>query len=333
MKKLMGLCFIILGLFSLSSCDSNSITNTLFIASMGIEKEEDQYVGYFFLPLTKDMAKNENNEGIGKGEYAKVKGKSLADIILNLSLLSSLNVNLKHVSSIIINKELLEKKFIDELCNYIKYSSEMDYNCYLFTTDEKISDLFTFQIPNKESVLHSILVSTYEVENLFPVPPLHFLEFVRKYYANRTIVLPELVLEELWYIDDKESKSFNPTNAIYYHQGKTMEIKDDSDSKFIYNVNKFYDQIKENSVCFDNYKLNLAYDEQIVVDISFNCQIYGNNTSLSSEDIIFYVKDKVEEYIRKFKDVDPFDIKYINDIHNKFYTYEDIIVNVNINKN
>ncbi|MDE5855641.1 MAG: hypothetical protein K2H06_01200, partial [Anaeroplasmataceae bacterium] len=109
MKKALCIFLIFLNLLLLVGCNSYDISKILFIASIGIEKKEDGYQGYFYLPLSSDIGKTENTENNGKGEFAKTSGKSLPDLFYNLQNSTSFVMNLKHVSSIVLNKELLNE--------------------------------------------------------------------------------------------------------------------------------------------------------------------------------------------------------------------------------
>lgn len=50
MKKL-----IILLVFLLTGCSSSSITDSVYIASVGLDYEDNEYKGYFYLPSSVDV--------------------------------------------------------------------------------------------------------------------------------------------------------------------------------------------------------------------------------------------------------------------------------------
>lgn len=181
MKKWLLLILVPL-LFLLIGCNDYDISKILFIASVGIEKEGEEYQGYFYLPLSSDIGKTETTENKGKGEFAKTIGKTIPELFYNIQASTSLNINFKHVSSIVLNMELLNDDFIKQLLDFIKYSLLIDFNCYVFATAEKLEELYDFQNPNEESVLNSLLVSTSDISTLFLVAsPIHFLSLLESF--------------------------------------------------------------------------------------------------------------------------------------------------------
>lgn len=322
------MCFLCL--FFLTSCDTKNISETLFIASIGIEKVEDEYRGYFYLPLSTDIGKSDT-EGIGKGEYATVKGKSIAELFTFIKATTSLSVNFKHVSSIVIKAELFSQEFLEELFAYIKYSLEIDYNCYIFITEDDLNELYNFQNPNQESVLNSILVSTSDSKGLFLVTkPMHFLELCSKYYEYRSILVPIVSVEEIWVAD--ESKVNNPycQSAMYFYRNEKMFVIKDENSPYLNELTDFYVKIKEASVCFEHYKAKLQFKERIIIDIEFKYQAYLN--SITNEEVKDFITNNVIKYIDKYQNMDPLDLDYYNKIYNKKYTYQDIEFKFKIDK-
>jgi hypothetical protein len=334
MKKFSLIVVLISSLFILVSCDSYDISKILFIASVGIEKQEDQYIGYFYLPLSSDIGKNDTAENKGQGEFAKTKGESISDLFYNIQAATSLSINFRHVSSIVIHTELLNKDFLEELFDYIKYSLSIDFNFYIFATKSKMNDLFSFKNPNQESVLNSLLVSTSDSTSLFLVaPPMHFLEFVRKYYLDRSLLLPLLEVEEIWTIEGEEVKNFHCQSAIYYHKDKTKEVTKDPRSPYINTLSEFVDKINDTTICFKDYTCKPKYEDEAYLSISFSYTYYKTDVTISREDILLFVKNNLLEYIEKYKESDPFDLNYFSRLNQKSYSYDSMKIEVKIENN
>ncbi|MDE7161992.1 MAG: hypothetical protein K2N65_04450, partial [Anaeroplasmataceae bacterium] len=100
MKKWLGIGICMVCILILASCENYDISKILFIASVGIEKKEDSFQGYFYLPLSSDIGKTESTENSGKGEFAKTEGKTIQELFTNIQATTSLNINFRHVSSI-----------------------------------------------------------------------------------------------------------------------------------------------------------------------------------------------------------------------------------------
>ncbi|MDE6660345.1 MAG: hypothetical protein K2J93_00790, partial [Anaeroplasmataceae bacterium] len=281
MKKIVCIFLILLNLVFLAGCNSYDISKILFIASVGIEKKEDEYQGYFYLPLSSDIGKTENTENNGKGEFAKTTGKSIPELFSNLQNSTSFVMNLKHVSSIVLNEELLNEEFIVDFLDYIKFSLDIDFNCYIFVTTEKMDELFDFQNPNQESVLISLLVSTNDVDTSFlATPPIHFLKFAREFYKDRSILLPMLSIEEIWTIDGKPVKNFHAQNAIYYYKGALKEVIKNPSSHYFSVTDEFIDEVEKTSICFKDYKYKLDFKEVLHLNVFFSYQLYKSENLL-----------------------------------------------------
>lgn len=334
MKKILCCIFLMVCILLLSGCNSYDISKILFIASVGIEKKEDEYQGYFYLPLSSDIGKAENTENKGKGEFAKTSGKSIPDLFYNLQNSTSLVMNLKHVYSIVLNKELLNKGFIVELLDYIKYSLDIDFNCYLFVTKAKMDELFDFQNPNQESVLHSLLVSTSDVDNSFLVtPPIHFLKFTREFYRDRSILLPMLDIEEIWTIEGKPVKNFHAQSAIYYYKDTLKEVVKNPSSPYFSVAKEFIDEIEKTSISFKDYKFDLEFKEVLHLRVKFSYKLYKTEHQLQEEEIKAFVYNRIKTYILDFQDIDPLNIAYYNSVYGTDCSYDTIDIQIKVLKN
>lgn len=329
MKKWFCILFVFLTSFLFVSCKGYDISKILFIASVGIEENEDGYQGYFYLPLSSDIGKTENTENKGKGEYAKTSGKSIPELFYNLQNSTSLIMNLKHVSSIVLNQNLLRKEFIIELLDYIKYSLDIDFNCYIFVTKEKLEEIYDFQNPNQESVLNSLLVSTSDADDSFLVSsPIHFLTFAREFYVERSILLPALSLEEIWTIDGKPVKNFHTQSAIYYFKDELREVIKNPSSPYFSKATQFYDQIKNTTVCLKKYKYNISFKDKLYFKVEFGYEIYKSEAQLTENEIIDFVYQRIKSYIDEFQNIDPLNIAYYNKVYGKSCSYDSIDIQI-----
>ena len=315
---------IVLLLLLLTSCGVD-ISESLFIASIGFELDEEEIKGYFYLPLSNDIGKSED-EGKGEGEFVKVGGENIEKVFNNVKAVNSIDINFKHVSSIVINKELYNEGFINELINYVKYYNLIDYNFYLFSTEEKMEDIYSFKNPNQESVLNSLLVISGDNVGLRLVAePVHFLEFSKKFYDNRSILIPSLDIEELWNIDNKLSKNFYPQSAIYYYKNKTIDVKKEKASPYIKDNVEFYDSVKDDIVYFKKYRFKL-YNGNVYIKCKY--EDFGEN--VSEKDVKKLISDRIKEYVKKYNNVDPFDFLFWNEKLNKEWLYNDFKIDIKI---
>lgn len=332
MKKLV-LCILLILL--LCGCQKKlNISDTLFIASIGIEKEEEQYVGYFYLPLSSDIGKSESNENKAKGEYAKVKGESIADLFCNMVAATSFQLNFRHVSSIVLNEKLLKKDFLNELSDYIKFSLDIDFNLYLFVTEEKMSEIYDFQNPNQESVLNSILVSTSDTKGTFLVAePLHFLHFAQLFYAERRILFPLLDLSEIWTIEDKQTKNSHCQRAVYYFQEKVGLVIDHPSSPYVKSTESFEDRIEDQAIYFQSYRVKPSFKDDFVLKVSLKYKMLKTKSDIDDEKVKVFVEDKIRKYIEEYQAYDPYDLAYYSKVYSKSLSYDKMKIEITISKN
>lgn len=304
------------------------ISESLFIASIGFEKEENEIKGYFYLPLSNDVGKSEA-EGKGEGEFVKVGGENIERVFNNVMAVNSININLKHVSSVVINKELYNKNFIEELIEFVKYSNLIDYNFYLFSTKEKMSDIYSFKNPNQESVLNSLLVISGDNAGIRLVAdPVHFLEFSKRYYDDRSILIPLLEIEELWTINGENSKNFYPQSALYYYRNSTYDVIKEPSSPYIKKKVEFYDNVEKNVIYFKKYKFKVKNGS-----IKIKCKYESFGHFVKEEDVVNLINTRINEYINKFQFLDPLDIYFFKDKLNKDWTYQSMNIKVIIEQN
>ncbi|MDE7263744.1 MAG: hypothetical protein K2N64_03700 [Anaeroplasmataceae bacterium] len=333
MKKLMIL-FLVPLFVLLVGCTGHDISKILFIASVGIEKEEDEYHGYFYLPLSSDIGKTETSENKGKGQFAKTTGKTIPELFYNIQASTSLNINFKHVSSIVLNMELLNDEFLVQLLDFIKYSLLIDFNCYVFATTEKLEELYDFQNPNEESVLNSLLVSTSDISTLFLVAsPVHFLKFTREFYLNRSILIPALVLEELWTIDSEKVKNFHVQTAVYYYNDKIKKVEKNPSSPYFSKATEFIDKINDTSMNIKCYSMTVDYKRLLQVKVEFSYELYKSDNHISEEEIKAFVHKRIEDYIIEYQEFDPLNLDYFNSVYKNSCTYDTMDIQVVIKKN
>lgn len=322
--------------FLLAGCSNAfDISKILFIASIGIEKGEDKtYSGYFYLPLSSDIGKTDSAENKGKGQYAKVSGNSIPDLFKNVDITSSLKMNFRHVSSIVLKDDLVTDSFIREFIDFIKYSLEIDFNCYLFTTKEKLKDIYEFENPNQESVLNSMLVSTADVKDIYLVAkPMHFLEFSRRYFSDRSLFLPYLDVEEIWSVDGSKVKNCYCVNALYFYQGTQKKVIENPGSPYLTTTKKFDDLIEDASVSFKNYKIKVKYNEIASLSVHFDYEIYQSQKMITEDQIKNYIKNRITNYLKEYQDMDPLDLKYYATLKKKVYSYEELPIHFDVKLN
>lgn len=310
-------------LFLLTSCSVQRITEVLFIASIGIELEDDSLVGYFYLPSSEDVGKSsELNDGIG--QYAKIKADNISMLFGKSQAYTEMEMDLKHVASIIINYQLLTPEFIDEMLAYFKNTTICDLNFYLFITKDKMDDIFTFQNPNKESVINSVLVSTSDSSASFlSCNPLHYLNFCRDYLLNKCLKLPFLSVDKIWNVDKEEIVSYHLTEMVLFYNN-VAKVVNSSLGFYMKKNTHFVDEMGACPYEIKDYDFNLKVKDKIEIDIVFKYR-YLSDVNHSMNEIIH---NNIKEFIQRYESMDPLNINYYSYVYNKDLKYEDLIINV-----
>ena len=312
-------------LLLLSGC-SVDISESLFIASIGFEMKDEKINGYFYIPLSSDVGKA-NEEGKGSGEFVRVAGDTIEQVFNNVDAVNSININLKHVSSVVLNESLFNDEFILEFINYVKYSNRLDYNFYLFTTTEKMEDIYSFKNPNQESVLNSLLVISGDNAGIRLVAdPVHYLDFCKKYYSQRSILIPMLDIEELWNIEGEKEKNFYPQSAIYFYKGNVCEVKKEKGSPYFKSKINFYDEIEKEPIYFSKYKMALSREGIIKIILKYE----SFDKKVERSKVAKLVENRINDYLRKYSEYDPLDLAFLNEVYNNNLKYSDLKIKINI---
>lgn len=217
MKKIL---IVFLFILTLSSCkNASDIYESLYIASMGIEKIEDEYQAHFLLPSSMDVGSNKSESN--ESDVAKIKADNLKDLIKNIKDSSLLTINLKHISSFILHTSILNEEDLKDLIDLIKNSNDFDYNFYMFTTEEKIEEIYKIKNPNQESIVYTMLVEPNESKFLLKnSKPVHFLNMCRDFLGNKGIKLPYIELASVWDENDSIKCEYN---LIYHKNNFVLE--------------------------------------------------------------------------------------------------------------
>ena len=153
---------IILSFFvvSLSGCFSNNINSSIYISSIGFEVNEGKIKAYFLSnPLTNISRGSDGNSNGNESEYVSVETDSIYEAFLKAeqSMLSPLNY--RHVKTVIFHKDVFATKYIRDFFEFMRSVMYVTYNYYVFATEDKIEEIYSFQNPEQISYQYSVLSS------------------------------------------------------------------------------------------------------------------------------------------------------------------------------
>lgn len=311
MKKIF-LLFLLL-LFITGCKASNTIYYDLFIASIGFEKNNDEFTAYFYLPSSLDVGSTKQDATKYPSEVAEINDSSISGLFYKLEASTYLNMNLKHISSIVLDKSFLNDKDIDELISYIKNSKNFDFNFYIFITEDDIREIYNVKNPNNESVILTVLCDPIANSIVYKtIKPIHFLNFVRDYYDNKTIGLTILNRNSVW---SENNDSIYCNGVCYIKNMFGSKLFYDTCFSYLYNHDYLYYSSEDTSIIFNNY--SICYNEfNIKVKTKYNV-LYSLENNYNIEKII---KDAIyasinllyENKFIEFKNDINIDIKLIN---------------------
>ncbi|MGM9969052.1 MAG: hypothetical protein ACI35S_01505 [Anaeroplasma sp.] len=312
MKKL----FLLLILLILTSCSSTTVIyRSLYIASIGFDFYDDEYTGYFLLPSSLDVGAN-NTSDEGESNIAIVSGDSLIEVFNKLNNSSSLTINYKHISTLILNTSILNEKNIEDLISFIINYVEIDFNFYVFITEDNIKKIYEVKNPNKEGLLATILIDPVNLDYKgYTAKPIHFLNFCRDYYNNKTICIPLLKVEKVWNEDDLLN-----ANSVVFYNHNLYDTLDGKDYMFFNSADKIEFNINNNAIIFVDYKYKLK-KKKTEIRIESGCSVTKDEElSMIEEEI----KNKIISLVENYKYIDFLNLKYYG------YDYDDLIVNVKL---
>lgn len=321
MKKIIIIINFFLVVF-LSSCNT-SINSSVYISSIGFEIEDDKLIAYFLSNPLADISRNKDGND-KKPQYVKVEVTNIFEAFdeAERSLLSPLNF--RHVKTMILSKEFLESKYLEELLIFLRTTRIISYNFYVFSTTSKIEELYKLSNPEQISYQYSILSSPDLLDyKLFGVEKLHFLDFANDYYnKNRYLHIPTLVVNKDWV--DKITVEVDGFICIDNWVGvyPTSIFKG---MIFLYNHDAILYDDGENVYSITNYKIKKAYQNDIfTLQIYYDELLYFDGSKKEFEDNLSSdIKKYLDSYIENQNGL--YIIKFYNYLNSKklnVYNYE-----------
>lgn len=309
----MRILLLILSCLFLTGCRASSaIYYNLYIASIGFEHTDTGYTGHFFLPSSMDVGNTNQDASDKSSEVAVVEGDSISSVFYNLELSSTLNINLKHISSIVLHESMLNDEDLRDFIKYIKESKGFDYNFYIFTATDKVEDIYKLKNPNQESVILTMLVEPKVSSYAFiAAAPIHFLNFCRDYLNDKVIPLPLIDVEKIW---SEEKDSTYCRGVTFLSKGKGYSYSYDVEQfEFLKsNINLEYsDEVI--SIIMDTYDIRYKYNKlgvEIAVSVKYR-SFYSKLENDSDEYIKNVIINKISSLIKDYQqEIDFLNFEY-----------------------
>lgn len=330
MKKLLMLIIVFVAFYLVGS--RFVISNNIYVCAIYIDYN-DKYELTMLCPSASSVGSKDKQDI--SSSLIKCEGNSLDEAFNEAATSSVLTINYRHIVSIVFNINAFNKRILDEFNRFISNNSFIDFNFYVFTTSKKGDELFSFKNPDDVSSYFSVLNLNALSRYLYTyASPIHYVEFLKRYSDNETINLPYIEINENYIIEDKTTKNIFINGITSYYEGKTkITLKEDNPYLFLLN------EFTEGSVYIDKYDaiikrntLSYKYNDKLIIKIKIKYKGLLNldNTLELREFLLMKLDDNINYLLKN--DIDYLNLKYINDIYKKNYTYQDIKFKILLNK-
>ncbi len=324
MKKLIILLLIIP---ILSSCNYVDFTQTLYITSYYLDYSENEYKGVFYSPSSASTGKSEN-ETSEDSYIANTNAKDISSLFNMVDLSFNLSVNFKHVKSVILSKNLLNEHHLDEYINYIKECYWFNYNFCVFVTEEEGSDIYNVKNPNGESALDLVIMNPTQFDYLYSITcNKFFLAFAEAYLNNRIISLPALKVNDVW----KDAENYYVKGAYFLNSSNEIYYSDDYQEMVLLKSHKYVSlKFMKEQFFVNEYKVQYLFKDKIIMKVT--CDVLPIISNINYNEVRDFFIIELNKTKDKITELDILDIKTLNYRYNKQYTYDDMIISLDIKK-
>lgn len=319
---------ILILLLSLTACKSKDTSDEIFVASMAIDKIDDTYNGYFYIPSSIEVGSG-TAKSDAKGKIGEAKADKIIDLFYEISFSASLKINFGHISTLILHESVLNHQDINELLQFLKNSTRFDFNFYILSTNVDAKDIYSLTSSNNEALITTMLTEPQKAYEVYvSTPPLHYLNFSRDFYENKTIKLPLIELKEEWKLDE-DVKSYMARGISFIDKDKALCYSyKELDFRYLNSTKGLF--YSDNNITFTiiNYDISIKYNDDIVISVKGRLEDYDKSIKLDPNEII---KAQIEDIIKSLYDeCDFLNLEYYNKLYKKNYNIENIKYQIKI---
>lgn len=319
---------VILLILLLSSCEVKNETDTIFVASIAIDKNEEGYNGCFYIPSSIEVGSDKSNSD-AKGKIGEANSKKIIDLFYEISFSSSMKLSFAHISTLILHESVLNNNDINDLLQFLKNSNRFDFNFYILSTNVNAKNVYSLSNSNNEKIITTMITEPQNAMDVFvSTPPIHYLNFSRDFYDNKTIKLPLIERKTEWELEE-DVKSYMARGITFVNSNKTVVYPyDELDYRFLNSTKGLF--ISEDDITFTiiNYKVNIKYKDKIIINVSGRIENYNKEKEVNPTILI---EEKIMDLIDKiYSECDFLNLDYYNTISSRKYSVEDIEFNIKI---
>lgn len=316
MKKiflLFMLCFCLFG------CEQMQIANSIYVSSIGFDYVNGNYIGYFYIPPTRDIAKNDSSDSTST--IGKIEGDSIAQLFDKIKVSVTSNVNFNHLKTMIFTNDFLKDDIcINNLLDYISLSQGVSYNFYCFGTTDELSEVYSYTNPTEISDLYSIINTPNMLDyDYYGIDSVHFLNFANDFdNIDRVSLLPMIKQVELY---TASNEVYNTLDIVGYFNLYSDNIFYDEGIKYLSNYDRDV-TVGETLSKLSNYSVSVK-----VIDDVFTFYITYEKLISNDSDVSSFIENSIVSYLDNLLITDGY-IHYINTYN---YQQKTDLSNINYN--
>ncbi|MEH7451541.1 Ger(x)C family spore germination protein [Gottfriedia acidiceleris] len=218
MKKLLIIILVIFQLLILTGCwGTRTIIDQTLVTSFGIDFKDNQYVVTIQALNFSNIAKQETGalQVPAPPLIGQAKGKSIQSAFTKLESHSPIPLYYGHVNSVILSKEVIDKKLKD-VNSFISGRPQLRYTMWIYGTDQDIKDILMSQSFFNLPFLYTVVTNPDEKSRgglIFL--NLKFNQYISRYTeAVGTLLIPSLGIEDKKF-EEKELDKVAYINGAY----------------------------------------------------------------------------------------------------------------------
>lgn len=293
-----------------------SLSNIIFISSIHYQYNNENFMV--------SLMSLEDDDNI----VLKCIGESLDECFTNLSNNISLDINYRHVQSMILDVSMFNEDCLDEFERFILNNTLIDFNFYLYSSDEKPSYIYNYNNPDNISNYYSIL-NPDRYNNLFYYSKkCHFVNYLKRRSDDVNIKIPFINVNNI-------SNDSNLFISGFVLLNNDFNIIKKEEYNYLYLLNEF----KESTIYLDNFdsiikENNIKYEYKDKYIININVTYEGllnlDNYNKMEEYLYEMLLTDINNILRL--KIDLFNLEEINLKRNKKYTNGDVLIKLSIIK-
>lgn len=328
---------ILIGLLFLSIILMTGVYNlaqTLFVSTIHFKYEKDKYQITLFCPSSFSVGKTESTPD-DSATILSVDGDSISQAFNNAENSSEIEINYRHIVSVIFDESFLKEEYIKEFNEFIIENKRIDFNFYIFSSKTDPKELFSFKNPEKISSFYSILNVSAKSDYLFKYcKPLHYVDFLRGVNKKRySLKIPYLDVKKDYTIEDEETNNIYLSSMLIY-QDKIMKIYNSTEYNELTYLNEFeYGRLylsDQNCVIQKlSYKIKRQENIKVIISCDYETMIEFSETELKK-----HILDNAKLAYKEIREsqIDFYNINDINEKYNKNYSLDEIEFEVKLKK-